>query len=44
VKHPSLFPASELVSDATRQVWRHHIAFLWVAENTQKARKAAVRV
>jgi hypothetical protein len=26
---PPLFPASELVSDATRQGWRARVAFLW---------------
>lgn len=26
---PPLFPASELVSDATRQAWRDRVAFLW---------------
>jgi hypothetical protein len=29
VKQPSLFPAAELVSDATRQGWRDRVAFLW---------------
>lgn len=26
---PPLFPASELVSDKTRQLWRDRVAYLW---------------
>jgi len=29
MKQPLLFPAAELVSDATRVKWRHYVDFLW---------------
>jgi hypothetical protein len=29
ISQPPLFPASELVSEKTRQLWRDRVAFLW---------------